>query len=236
MHNAKNLDMKRLILILFLCMICVLTCTQCRKKGHCLNTYTFTEQDKQIIPYSTGSTFILIDSLGVDSLVYSFTKIEDMEEKLYDDNIFEYSDYIQYMNYNTVEKYSIYGSYPLLLSLYFINPYLEPINLPPIEKTITFAIAIPTHPQIREFRGFCYFNNGVLYQNLHSQSEYNNELLVTHLDTLNIFNKQFYSVYSLSPKLATSDTTNRVNRIYYSTEIGFVGIKTSNGKSWRILQ
>lgn len=219
--------MKRFFLILFIGITCLSTFNQCRKKGQCLGTYSFTSQDKQIIPYQKDSTFVLIDSLGLDSIKFQVNRIEDFNHWLYDENIYEYSDYMEYMDFYLTEEYTVYIFSYFRISMNFTNPYE-----PPVYKSVLFDLDIQSHPEIQDFYGYCDLNDGTLYTRDNPVSNYN--LFVSHLDTLNICNKQFYSVYSLSPKVLPSDTTIGIIKLFYSFDKGLVGIKTNNWRTWRL--
>jgi hypothetical protein len=203
--------------------------TNCRKKGECLGTYSFTVQDKQMIPYQNGDTFTLIDSLGIDSIKFQADTIMNNYEKWWTEDIYEYSQYLDYIDYYLLEEYSVHTTGSFSVNMNFTDPLQAPIR-----KSVLFKLDIQSHPEIQDFYGYCYLNEGVFYPEDYPDPVYHYNLLVSHLDTLSICNKQFYSVYCLSPCIAPSDTSECITNLYYSFNKGLVGIKTNSGETWRL--
>jgi len=218
--------------VIFICCACVLLMSQCRKKGELIETYSFSAQDKQAIPYHMGDTFTLVDSLGSDSLEFQVLTLRSENFEQFEVNITDhYFDQDHYDWYDT-ENITMSSSGNFTIYLSFSNPFKGAVK-----KIITFNLNLQSHSEISWFSGFCILSEGTIYQANVSDFE-NSEsiLLVSHIDTLNICNKQFFSVFRLSPSCIQSGSNLYLTEVFYSIEKGLVGIRTNDARVWSLEQ
>lgn len=220
--------MRKSSLIFFIVICCLLTFNQCKKKGKYLGSITFSEQDLHIFPYYCGESFVLTDSLG-DSINY-YLKYPLQLDTLFQHD-YDYSsapDESEYHDYYLMQEARIILDTTNLscIRLGFTNPFE-----PPIKKYIKFEMSVDfKYPQIHDFRGDCYFENGALYQ-------WQDEL--SYYDTLTLVNRKFYNVYRLSSHgnlIYSSQITDTIKSLFYNVEHGIVGLTTSKGLTWRLKQ
>jgi hypothetical protein len=223
--------MKRKTIILWTLLFCLIFFTQCEKRheGVCVGTYSFTDQDKKIIPFQNNDICILLDSLGIDSLEFHVDTIIDYNDYWYTTDPYEgqQSD-IEYKDYYSIEDYSVYASGSFSVNMRFIDP----LN-PPVKKRLSFSFDIESHPDIAKFEGYCYFDNTTFYQNDYTPA--NLKLFTTMYDSLSINNKMFYFVYEFKQSIPPSGTTISITKLYFVFGKGLVGIKTNNSKTWSLM-
>jgi hypothetical protein len=213
--------MKKIIFILIMALFCIAIFNQCRKKK-LLGTYSFTQEELNIIPYQGGETIMLVDSLG-DTIKYAVRNPRVNNYTIIyrpgDDNYSEY--------YKTEENVtSADGTFKIYLC--FSSPFD-----PPVMKYIRFScLLIDNHPELGRFSGYLEFNASKLFHTGQIYPLYGSNLYVYTYDTIKLNNKYFYSVYELSGSFPVKDTVDGIKTIYYSITQGIVGIKTKYNRIW----
>jgi hypothetical protein len=210
--------MKTKVLLLTLLVLISVLFSQCRKKGKLLGNYTFTTEDLNIVPYQIGGIINLVDNLGDSIKIHSLSR----KSKFYNyydinnsDNI-EYDDYY-YLESNTTD-YSDSNVY-FRIGLSFTSPFSKPVS-----KKIDFNISISLP------LGIGFFNEGYFFKDLQLSDPNGN---IVYLDTLELSNKLFHSVYALNISSYGHDTIkDYIKTLYYNITQGIVGLKTKQNKIW----
>ncbi len=217
--------MKRTGFFICFLLLCILIFNQCKKRelGKLLGTYSFTQQDLKIVPYSGGEILTLVDSLG-DTIHYN------IQTPKYTDSIKVYNfdheitpDNIDYEDYYYVEEAQIFdhdGAF--LIELHFTSPFETPLL-----KLFYIETHIKSHPEINSFEcTSCEFDNGNLYQ-------FSDPLFYN--DSITLVNHKFYYVYRLtSTNFDAGSSTENIQFLYYSVNQGLVGLRTTTGHIWRL--
>jgi hypothetical protein len=206
---------------------------QCRKnEGKLLGTFSFTQDELNVIPYDGGETIVLVDTTG-DSIKYIVQSTRKDEYIIVYRPGYADVDNIKTVDYYKIEKNSVNADDKFEIYL----TYSSPFN-PPSMKYLCFRnVRIGIHPEINPFGGYCEFNaNKIIHtgQNGTHSDTYGINLYVKSYDTLKLNDKYFYSVYELSESPLSKDTIDYISTVYYSMTQGIVGIKTNNNRIWSL--
>jgi hypothetical protein len=214
--------MKRTLFAVIIICFCFSLFINCKKEGKDLGPVSFTAQDLQIIPYKGGEIVFMLDSLG-DTLLYTLGPRWTGYYDVRNDSV--QSKKSIYENYYNVEmaRASATGGFDITLS--FSDPFVSPIEKYFTINTFNTFGMDSAMSLINPFTGKWGFDAGKLFALSGTNSS-----PISYYDTLTIINKTFYSVYGLSQILNSSDSLyNTISTVYYSVQQGFVGVQTSQG-------
>jgi hypothetical protein len=220
--------MKRIIFAAIIICFCLLLFEQCKKEGKDLGTVSFTAKDLKIIPYNGGESIIMLDSLG-DSLAYSLNPRWSGFYDVRNDSVqSKHSIYEDFYNVEMARATAI-GGFEITLS--FSSPFVSPIVKYFTINTINTYNMAPALSGIYSLSGKWGFDAGKLYALPGSNSSH-----IAFYDTLTIINKTFFSVYGLSKTLTADDSIyDAISTVFYSVQQGFVGVKTTYGTRWCLI-
>lgn len=224
MYNAKKTQMKRTILLISLMTVLSFLFVECKKNCNSkeLDDKTFTDMERNIVPYNGSETLIFKNSIG-DSLVFigqGRTSKMDNRVEFPDHDEDECAGNTRNAESNQVSFKCGNTDSIIRIALDFWRPFDNDENI----KLIDFSYSSIGYVSSNYFYGTYMFYSDTLVSPTNAWQNF--YLITAYYNSLTLINKTYQRVYELSFFNSYGRT------LYYNIIQGVVGYKESSGTIW----